>query len=98
MGDPVADGLVASLARPGGNITGLTTLGPELTAKRLDLLKLALPRLTRVAILWHPGAFSESTTSNMLNAAAAAARTLGIEAPLVRVDAADQLDSALSAR
>jgi putative ABC transport system substrate-binding protein len=97
MGDPVADGLVASLAQPGGNITGMTTLGAELTAKRLDLLKLALPRLTRVAILWHPGAFSESTASNMLNAAAAAARTLRLEAPLVRVDGADQLDSAFSA-
>ena len=97
MGDPVADGLVASLARPGGNITGMTSLGPELTAKRLDLLKVALPRLTRVAILWHPGASSEATTSHMLNAAAAAARTLRMEAPLVRVDGADQLDSAFSA-
>ena len=97
MGDPVADGLVASLARPGGNITGMTALGPELTAKRLDLLKVALPRLTRVAILWHPGALSESTTSNMLNATAAAARTLQMEAPLVRVDGPDQLDSAFSA-
>ncbi len=97
MGDPVADGLVASLARPGGNITGMTSLGPELTAKRLDLLKVALPDLTRVAILWHPGAFSESTTSNMLNATAAAARTLRMEVPLLRVDGADQLDSAFSA-
>ena len=97
MGDPVADGLVASLARPGGNITGLTNLGPELTAKRMDLLKVALPGLTRVAVLWHPGALSEATTSTMLNAAAAAARTLRMEAPLVRVDGADQLDSAFSA-
>ena len=70
---------------------------PERPSKRLDLLKVALPRLTRVAILWHPGAFSEATTSTMLNAAAAAARTLRMEAPLVRVDAADQLDSAFSA-
>jgi putative ABC transport system substrate-binding protein len=96
MGDPVADGLVASLARPGGNITGMTNLGVELTAKRLDLLKVALPGLTRVAILWHPGAVSEATTSTMLNAAAAAARTLRMEAPLVPVDGADQLDSAFS--
>jgi putative ABC transport system substrate-binding protein len=51
MGDPIGDGLVASLARPGGNITGLTFLGPELAAKRLDLLKKALPSISRVAAL-----------------------------------------------
>jgi ABC transporter substrate binding protein len=51
MGDPVGDGLVASLARPGGNITGLTFLGPELATKRLELLKQALPTSSRVAAL-----------------------------------------------
>jgi putative ABC transport system substrate-binding protein len=50
-GDPVADGTVASLARPGGNITGLTILAPELSGKRLELLKEAVPRLSRVAVL-----------------------------------------------
>ena len=55
MGDPVRDGLVASLARPGGNVTGTTFLGPELVPKRLELLKQALPRVSRVAGLWHPG-------------------------------------------
>jgi len=54
MSDPVGDGLVASLARPGGNITGLTSLAPELTPKMLDLLSQALPSLSRVAALWHP--------------------------------------------
>jgi putative ABC transport system substrate-binding protein len=50
-GDPVASGFVASLARPGGNITGLSTLAPELSGKRLELLKEIVPRLSRVAVL-----------------------------------------------
>ncbi len=57
--DPIGVGLVASLSRPGGNVTGLTHLSPELTAKRLELLKEVVPRLSRVAVLWdpnHPGA------------------------------------------
>ncbi|MBI3625737.1 MAG: ABC transporter substrate-binding protein [Candidatus Rokubacteria bacterium] len=51
-GDPVGSGLVASLARPGGNITGLSILAPELSGKRLDLLKQALPKVSRVAVFW----------------------------------------------
>jgi putative ABC transport system substrate-binding protein len=64
--DPVGVGLVASLSRPGGNITGLTHLSPELTAKRLQLLKEVVARLSRVAVLWDPnhpgaqGAFNEA--------------------------------------
>jgi putative ABC transport system substrate-binding protein len=54
-GDAVRQGLVASLARPGGNVTGLTTISPELSAKRLQLLKEALPNVSRVAFLWCPG-------------------------------------------
>jgi putative ABC transport system substrate-binding protein len=50
--DPVGNGFVASLARPGGNITGLATLGPEISGKRLELLKELVPRLARVAFLW----------------------------------------------
>lgn len=53
VGDPVVTGLVASLARPGGNITGLTLLAPELAGKRLELLKETLPTLSRVAVLWN---------------------------------------------
>src|ERR1041385_3494211 len=52
--DPVGVGFVASLARPGGNITGLTHLAPDLTGKRLELLKEVVPRLLRVAVLWNP--------------------------------------------
>jgi putative ABC transport system substrate-binding protein len=66
MGDPVEDGLVASLAQPGGNVTGLTFLAPELTAKRMQLLKDALPNVSRVAALWHPGAYGERTMNEML--------------------------------
>ena len=58
MGDPVGDGLVASVARPGGNVTGTTLLGPELIPKRLSLLKELIPATARVAVLQHPGAFS----------------------------------------
>ncbi len=53
-GDPVATGLVESLARPGGNITGLSQMAPELVGKRLELLKETVPKLTRVAVLWNP--------------------------------------------
>ena len=52
--DPVGAGLIDSLARPGGNITGLTNIFTELSAKRLDLLKEAVPRLSRVAVVWNP--------------------------------------------
>ena len=54
VGDPLRAGLVASLARPGGNVTGSTLLGPELSAKRLQLLKETLPTASRVAFLWNP--------------------------------------------
>jgi hypothetical protein len=66
MGDPVQDGLVASLARPAGNITGTTFLGPERVPKRLALLKEGLPKLSRIGVLWHPGAFGEATIRNLV--------------------------------
>ena len=59
MADPVEDELVASLARPGGNVTGTTFLGPELVARRLQLLGEVVPQLVRVAVLWHPRAYGD---------------------------------------
>jgi putative ABC transport system substrate-binding protein len=96
MGDPVEDGLVASLARPGGNITGQAYLGPELVAKRLDLLKQALPNMSRVAALWHPGEFSERTMSDMVKATEMQAGTMGLQLQLVAVQDAEDFDRAFS--
>jgi len=96
MGDPVADGLVASLARPGGNITGLTFLGPQLVPKRLALLKETLPAASQVAVLWHPGAYGERTMNDMLKQAEAAGLTLRLQLQFVAVRDPDQLDLAFS--
>jgi putative ABC transport system substrate-binding protein len=96
MGDPVGDGLVDSLARPGGNLTGTTFLGPALVPKHLALLKEALPRATLIAILWHPGAFAESTMRDMLKEAEAAARTLRIQLRFAEMRQPDELNSAFS--
>jgi ABC-type uncharacterized transport system substrate-binding protein len=97
MGDPVADGLVASLPRPGGNITGLTFLGPELVPKRIELLKEALPSISRVAVLWHPGGYGERTTRGMLREAEAAATAVGVLPRFVDARGAGDFDRAFSA-
>jgi putative ABC transport system substrate-binding protein len=97
MGDPVGDGLAASLARPGGNITGMTFLGPELATKRLELLKQALPTISRVAALWHPGAYGESTMKHMLRAIEAGAGSLLVQLQLVEVQGAGEFDRAFGA-
>ena len=76
MADPVDDELASSLARPGGNVTGTTFLGPELVSKRLQLLKEIVPGLSRVVVLWHPHAYGERTMAGMLKAIEDAARSL----------------------
>jgi putative ABC transport system substrate-binding protein len=96
MQDPVKDGLVASLARPGGNLTGLTFLGSELVAKRLALLKEALPAVSRVAALWHPGSYAAHTSQDMAKEANEAARRLGIALQFVDVNAPGELEGAFS--
>ncbi|HKG99910.1 MAG TPA: ABC transporter substrate-binding protein, partial [Bradyrhizobium sp.] len=97
MGDPVGDGLVASLARPGGNTTGLTFLGPQLVPKRLALLKEALPTVVRVAALWHPGAYGTRTMNDMMNEAEGAAQTLSLQVRFIGAREPDELDRAFSA-
>jgi ABC-type uncharacterized transport system substrate-binding protein len=97
MADPVADDLVASLARPGGNVTGTTFLGPELVAKRLQLLREVVPGLTRVAALWHPGAYSERTMAGIRNEVELAARTLGLQLQLVPAVSPDDFAGAFAA-
>jgi putative tryptophan/tyrosine transport system substrate-binding protein len=97
MADPVSDGLVSSLARPGGNITGTTFLGPELTAKRMGLLKEAIPTISRIAALWHPGAYGKLTMENLLKETEDAARALGWQLQSVAANDPGDLDSAFSA-
>ena len=96
MADPVGDELVASLGRPGGNVTGTTFLGPELIAKRLQLLRDTVPGLARVAALWHPHAYGEHTMANIVKDVEEAARTLGMQLQLVPADGPDDIASAFS--
>jgi putative ABC transport system substrate-binding protein len=86
--DLVQDGLAASLARPGGNVTGLTEITPELTAKRLDILKQALPGLRRVAVLWNPGSQPAAAAFSELPGAA---RALSVELQSLEVRKPDEL-------
>ncbi len=81
--DPVADGLVTSLARPGGNVTGLSLLFPELVGKGLEHLKRAVPRVSRVAVLWQSGTYGERTEKDLLKEAEVAARALGVRLQVV---------------
>jgi putative ABC transport system substrate-binding protein len=76
LGDPVATGLVASLARPGGNVTGLSMMSPGLAAKRLELLKEVLPRLSRVLVLYDLG---DSIAAPQLRELEGAAHSLGVK-------------------
>ena len=94
VADPVADGLVASLARPGGNVTGLSNLAPELVAKRLELLKEAVPGVSQVAILWQPGSAMEGTDKKMLKDAEVAARALGVRLQVVEARGPAELQRA----
>jgi putative ABC transport system substrate-binding protein len=92
-GDPVGTGLVASFARPGGNVTGLTLVNSELTAKRLELLKELVPGVARVAVLWNP----ENASSVVAwRDAQQAARAEGITLRSLELRAQSDVDRALS--
>jgi putative ABC transport system substrate-binding protein len=96
MGDPVADGLVASLSSPGGNVAGTTFLGPELLPKRLGLLKELIPAMSRVACLRHPEAFGEQTNRDMKKAIEGAAKALGVQLKYIDANKPDEFEHAFS--
>ena len=94
VGDPVGMGLIASLARPGGNITGLSTINVDLSGKWLELLRVALPKLSRVAVLVHPG---HPVHPDMLKNIQAAAKTTGVNVSPVQASTAGQIEAAFGA-
>ena len=92
--DPVEAGLVASLARPGGNITGLSLLSSEIPGKQLQLLKEIVPEVSRVAVLWNP---TNQANGRMLEAAKAAAQSLAVELQALEARAPDDFENAFAA-
>jgi putative ABC transport system substrate-binding protein len=93
-GDPVSGGLVASLARPGANITGVTALGQVLAVKRLELLKETVPGVTRLAVLANP---TSPYTGPFLKERDGAARALGLQLQVVEAGEPDKLEPAFAA-
>lgn len=90
MSDPVVGGLVNSLARPGGNLTGFTTIAPVLTGKRFELLKETIPGLSRVALLWNPR--NPGSTQDWKESLISA-RELGLQLHSMEVSGADKFNS-----
>jgi ABC-type uncharacterized transport system substrate-binding protein len=95
---PVSSGLVTSLARPGGNVTGLAFFAPELVGKCLEQLKQAIPGASRVAALWQPSGQAERTETekDMLKGAEVAARALGVRLQLLEARGPENFDRAFS--
>jgi putative ABC transport system substrate-binding protein len=90
--DPVAAGLAASLAHPGGNVTGLTMFAEELSGKRVQLLKEAFPAIRRVAVFWNPAA----APSSQIRGTEVAARELGVRLQPIEITSADQIASGIN--
>ncbi len=93
-GDPIASGLVASLARPGGNVTGLSGLAPEIVGKQLELLKEIVPKVSRVAVLWNP---ANQSHPPLLREAEVAARSLRVQLQTLEVRGPDDFETAFAA-
>ncbi len=93
-GDPVAEGLVASIARPGGNITGLASISPEVVGKQLELLKEVAPKVSRVAVLQNP---SSQGHPFVLRQAEGAARALGVQLHILQARTPPEIDAAFAA-
>src|SRR5215831_19807390 len=91
--DPVSMGLVASLARPGGNMTGVNIFVNEVVAKRLELLRELVPGLARVAVLVNP---RNTLTETILRDVAAASRAMGLQAQVLNVNTSDEIDAAFA--
>ena len=96
VGDPVAEGLVTSLGRPGGNVSGLSVGSPELIVKSLELLKEVVPGVRRVALLLKPDSMPDRARKDRLEAAEIAARTLGVRLHVVEARGPEDFDRAFS--
>jgi putative ABC transport system substrate-binding protein len=94
VGDPVAEGIVTNLARPGGNITGLSFFAPELIGKRLELLKQAAPETKLIALLIKPDALPDAAREIRLREADASARVLGVGLRVIEARGPDEFDRA----
>jgi putative ABC transport system substrate-binding protein len=94
VNDPVGSGLVASLARPGGNVTGTTVMAPDVVGKRVELLKEVLPKVSRVAVLQHP---DNPASASLVREAEVAARALGVRLQILGVRNSAEIDSAFAA-
>ncbi len=93
VGDPVVTGLVASLARPGGNVTGLVTMSPELSGKRLELLREAFPKISRVALFWNS---ANPEQEPQIKEIKVAGQALGIQLQILEVRGTNDFDKAFS--
>ena len=96
VGDPIAEGLVTSLARPGGNVTGLSAVTTELVGKLMELLKQTVPGVSLVAHLWKPDSMPVSAKEVRLKEAAVSARALGVQLQVVEARGPADFDRAFS--